>query len=144
MQKPTIFIIDDSPMMTQFLSIFFEKKYNVVSYQNPLDALDDIMQGASPDMVVTDFEMPELSGLDFIKMMHQGAFNIPIIVVSGLRESKCRLSCLEAGAADFMAKPFHPSELDFRIQKQLEKVETPIVTLKPSFIGKMMRAAAAF
>ena len=69
---------------------------------------------------------------------------IPTIVVSGLRESKCRLSCLEAGAADFMAKPFHPTELDFRIQKQLEKAETPIVTLKPSFIGKMMRAAAAF
>ncbi len=144
MQKPTIFIIDDSPMMTQFLSIFFEKKYNVVAYQNPLNALEDITQGVTPDLVVTDFEMPELSGLDFIKSMRKGAFNIPTIVVSGLRESKCRLSCLEAGAADFMAKPFHPTELGFRIQKQLDKVGTPIVTLKPSFIGKMMRAAAAF
>ena len=95
-------------------------------------------------MVVTDFEMPELSGLDFIKTMRKGAFNIPTIVVSGLRESKCRLSCLEAGASDFMTKPFHPAELDFRIQKQLVKVETPIINLKPSFIGKMMRAAAAY
>ncbi len=144
MQKPTIFIVDDSPMMTQFLTIFFEKKYQVVAYHNPLEAIEDIKNGASPDAVVTDFDMPELSGLDFIKRTRQAACSAPIIVVSGMKESKYRLNCLEAGACDFMAKPFHPAELDIRIQKQLVKEEAPVLNMKPSFIGKMARVAAIF
>ena len=144
MQKPTIFIVDDSPMMTQFLTIFFEKKYQVVAYHNPLEAIEDIKNGASPNAVVTDFDMPELSGLDFIKRTRQADFSAPIIVVSGMKESKYRLNCLEAGASDFMAKPFHPSELEIRIQKQLEKEEAPVLNMKPSFIGKMARVAAIF
>jgi DNA-binding response OmpR family regulator len=144
MQKPTIFIIDDSPMMTQFLSIFFEKKYHVIAYHNPLEAIQDIKNGASPDAVVTDFDMPELSGLEFIKKTRQAACEAPIIVVSAMRESKYRLNCLEAGACDFMAKPFHPAELDIRINKQLAKEEPSALSMKPSFIGKMARVAAIF
>ena len=144
MQKPTIFIVDDSPMMTQFLTIFFEKKYHVVAYLNPLEAIEDIKNGASPDIVVTDFDMPELSGLEFIKRIRQADCTSSIIVVSGMKESKYRLNCLEAGASDFMAKPFHPAELDIRIQKQLVKQEAPVLNMKPSFIGKMARVAAIF
>jgi DNA-binding response OmpR family regulator len=153
MQKPTIFFIDDSPMITQFLTIFFEKNYNVYSYHNPLDAIEDIKNGLYPDIVVTDFDMPELNGLEFIKAVRQAACYIPVIVVSGMRESKYRLNCLEAGADDFMAKPFHPAELEIRINKLLEEpnkanangTATPTASSsKPSLLKKITQITGIF
>lgn len=144
MQKHTIAIIDDSPMITQFLTLFFDSKYNVVAYNNSSEAITDIRNGFTPDIIITDFDMPEINGLEIIKNTRQHTTEIPIIVVSGARESKHRLSCLEAGAEDFVMKPFHPAELDLRIQKQLKQKEEATTELKLSFLQQMARAAAIF
>lgn len=142
MQKHTIAIIDDSPMMTQFLKLFFESKYNVVTYHSSVEAITDIRSGFSPDVIITDFDMPDMNGLDIINNTREQNANTPIIVVSGARESKHRLSCLEAGAEDFVMKPFHPAELDLRIQKQLRHKNIIALETKPSFFQQMARAAA--
>lgn len=143
MQKQTILLVDDSPMMTQFLSIFLAKKYAVQTQNNPFDALSEFQKGNLPDLIVTDLDMPELHGQDFIKEIKKGMPNTPIIVVSGVKESKQRIKCLELGASDFLTKPFHPAELEARISKLLIPQEE---TAKPkmTFVREMMKAAAIF
>jgi DNA-binding response OmpR family regulator len=141
MQKPTILLVDDSPMMTQFLGIFLSKKYTVVTKNNPYHVLQEIQAGNHPDLIVTDLDMPELNGKDLIKEIKALLPNTPIIVVSAVKESKQRINCLELGATDFLSKPFHPAELDVRISKILAEKE---VQPKLSFVREMMKAAAIF
>lgn len=142
MQKSTILLVDDSPMMTQFLGIFLSKKYAVETKNNPLHVLQEIHAGNQPDLIVTDLDMPELNGKDLIKEIKTLLPNTPIIVVSAVKESKQRIKCLELGAADFLSKPFHPAELEARISKLLTPKED--VQPKLSFVREMMKAAAIF
>lgn len=143
MQKQTILLVDDSPMMTQFLSIFLAKKYTVQTQNNPFIALSEIETGNCPDLIVTDLDMPELHGQDFIKNIKKYLPNTPIIVVSGVKESGQRIKCLELGAADFLTKPFHPAELEVRISKLLAPQEEQVKP-KITFVREMMKAAAIF
>jgi DNA-binding response OmpR family regulator len=142
MQKPMILLVDDSPMMTQFLGIFLSKKYTVETKNNPYHVLEEIKSGKRPDLIVTDLDMPELNGKDLIKEIKALLPNTPVIVVSAVKESKQRITCLELGATDFLSKPFHPAELEVRINKALsEKAE---VQPKLSFVREMLKAAAIF
>lgn len=152
MQKPTILIVDDSPMMTQFLSIFLNKKYEVVALNSSLEALTSIESGATiPQLIVTDLDMPELDGQTFIQKIKNQLSDTPIIVVSGVKDSKQRIKCLEMGADDFITKPFHPAELEVRISKLLqpkevteETAETEEEKAKFSIVKELMKSAAIF
>ncbi len=127
MQKRTILIIDDSPVMSRFLAIFLEKKYEVIPFSDSTDALEAIKGGLSPDAIITDLDMPKLSGMDFIHAVRELDKNTPIAVISSNKESAVRIKCLESGADDYLAKPFHPAELDMRIGKLLLKSVPSVV-----------------
>ncbi len=129
-QKPDLLLVDDAPMMTRFLSLFFAEQYRVTSCLNPEEAIDLIRKGYLPNIIVSDLDMPQMSGLVLTKVLRQLMPDCPLVVVSGLKESKHRLAALEAGADDFLAKPFHPAELQARLENLLQrseqkKTETP-------------------
>ncbi len=121
MQKLTIAIIDDSPVMSRFLAIFFEKKYQVVTFSDSSEALEAIKKGLIPDAILTDLDMPKLNGIEFIHSVRDMNMFMPIAVLSGSKESALRIKCLESGADEFLSKPFHPVELDMRITNLLRK-----------------------
>lgn len=122
-QKPDLLLVDDAPMMTRFLSLFFAEQYRVTSCLNPEEAIDLIRKGYLPNIIVSDLDMPQMSGLVLTKVLRQLMPNCPLVVVSGLKESKHRLAALEAGADDFLAKPFHPAELQARLENLLQRSE---------------------
>ncbi len=122
-QKPDLLLVDDAPMMTRFLSLFFAEQYRVTSCLNPEEAIDLIRKGYLPDIIVSDLDMPQMSGLVLTKVLRQLMPDCPLVVVSGLKESKHRLAALEAGADDFLAKPFHPAELQARLENLLQRSE---------------------
>lgn len=122
-QKPDLLLVDDAPMMTRFLSLFFAEQYRVTSCLNPEEAIDLIRKGYLPHIIVSDLDMPQMSGLVLTKVLRQLMPDCPLVVVSGLKESKHRLAALEAGADDFLAKPFHPAELQARLENLLQRSE---------------------
>ncbi len=122
-QKPDLLLVDDAPMMTRFLSLFFAEQYRVTSCLNPEEAIDLIRKGYLPNIIVSDLDMPQMSGLVLTKVLRQLMPDCPLVVVSGLKESKHRLAALEAGADDFLAKPFHPAELQARLENLLQRSE---------------------
>jgi DNA-binding response OmpR family regulator len=126
MQKPKLLLVDDSPMMTRFLELFFSENYQVTTCLSPVDTLDKTSKGYTPDVIVTDLQMPDMSGTAFIKAMRQLFAECPIIAISGHKESSTRLKTLEAGADDFVPKPFHPAELKVRIGKLIERKQAQI------------------
>lgn len=125
MHKPELLIVDDAPMMTRFLELFLSENYTITCCTSPTDALDKFSQGYQPEIIVSDLLMPDMSGTAFVKTMRKMFPNCPIIVISGQKESNARLKVLEAGADDFVPKPFHPAELKVRMQKMIERTQTP-------------------
>jgi DNA-binding response OmpR family regulator len=115
-QKPTVLIVDDSPMMCSYLGLFLEKRFEVLTYTDSVEALTLVMSGFQPDLIVTDLDMPGLNGIALIP-------NVPLLVVSGAKDSSERIKALSVGADDLMSKPFHPSELDVRLNKLIERSE---------------------
>ena len=121
MQKPKILIVDDSPMMCRYLALFLEKKFEVVSFTDSVEALTEVMSGFKPDFIVTDLDMPGLNGIALIQAIRNVLSQVPLLVVSGSKQSTDRIKALSIGADDLLAKPFHPMELDVRINKMMER-----------------------
>ncbi len=122
MQKLTILIIDDSSVMSYFLAnFFFKKNYNVISFTDSTKALKAIENGLFVDAIITDLEMPKLSGLQLTKAIRDLKIDTPIAVLTASKESNIRIKCLALGANECIIKPFNPIELSMRIQNLMKK-----------------------
>lgn len=123
MYKPSILLVEDSETMRRFLALFLSKKYAVTTCASAEEAIALIEGGFRPNLVVTDLELPGMSGLRLIQTLSKPLPFTPLLVLSGVKESKARIEALAAGADDFLTKPFHPAELDVRIGKLLRRSE---------------------
>ncbi len=123
--KKQILLIDDNPMMGGFLSHMFGKEYNVMWCTTAEEALSWLHKRNLPNLILCDFEMTGMSGLDFVNEIKRTGFykDIPVIMLSGKSSSEDRIKCLKAGAEDFVVKPFNPTELNIKVANILDKVE---------------------
>lgn len=76
----------------------------------------------SPDLVLLDINLPDINGIDVLRSVRMHSF-LPMIVLSGYGKDRDRVIALEAGADDYMAKPFSPEELIARVRALLRRVE---------------------
>ena len=104
-----ILIVDDKPEIAKVITIQLSKDYDVHAEGNPIEALAWMHAGNIPDLIISDENMPEMDGRTFI----------PVIILSSLESSNDRIELLEAGAADFVLKPFNPQELKIRVRNLL-------------------------
>lgn len=111
-----VMLIDDHKIVRKILSEELEKetsiKVNFLAASGP-DALSQLHKGARPNVILLDLEMPNMTGLDFLRELRKFS-KIPVIVLSSLTisGSKIGLDAIEAGALDCVAKS-GPSEKDF-------------------------------
>jgi DNA-binding response OmpR family regulator len=122
-----ILIIEDDVFMQTVLNAYLKEFYETETVNNGIDALTFLQKGDLPHLIISDLNIPSMNGLEFIAQIKASGFfkSIPIMVLSGEESSEMRIKCLNAGADDFIVKPFNPRELDARIQvilRWLEKV----------------------
>lgn len=119
--KQRLLVVDDNEMMRAFLVHYFGNHYEVHTAYNGQDAWEWLDKGHFPDAIILDLRMPDISGLDFLQQLKCSVlFNdIPVIMLSSVEKTQSRIACLEAGAADYVVKPFNPKELAVRIQYHL-------------------------
>jgi two-component system response regulator MprA len=84
-------------------------------------ALDDIAAGAAPDVIVLDLMMPVVGGLEVCRRLRAGGDQTPIIVLTARDEIGDRVAGLDAGADDYLAKPFALEELRARVRALLRR-----------------------
>ncbi len=122
LRKMNIFLIDDSISM-----IFaFERAINSIadceihSFQEPSRALEKL-QNMVPDLVLVDYEMPGMNGIDVIKAIraNQPTASVPVIMITSTIDKQIKLAAIEAGATEFLHKPFDETELRIRVQNLL-------------------------
>ena len=120
---PALLVVDDENAIQKILTFYFKDSYRVVTCNNGRDALAWLYQGNLPRFIVADINMPVLNGMEFLKEIKTSGLYaaVPLLFLSGNDSSDTRISCLEAGADDFMLKPFNPRELQARMNTILRR-----------------------
>ena len=121
--KQQLLLIDDNPMMGGFLTHLFGKDHDVMWCTTAEEALGWLQKRNLPDLIICDYELTGISGLEFLKHIKKTGFfkDIPVMMLSGKTNSENRIKCLEAGAEDFIMKPFNPTELGIKVGNLLTK-----------------------
>ncbi len=119
--KPTILIVEDNEMMLTFLDSYLSAKYRVITKNNGLSALSWLESGNLVDLIISDVNMPDLSGFEMLEGIRSSSFHkkIPVIMLSAKEKSQDRIRSLKLGANDYITKPFNPEELEVLIEKNL-------------------------
>lgn len=111
-------IIDDSPMMLSFLERFLQEKWQVQSFEGPLEFIKAFEEDKYvPHIIIADLQTEGLSAVDLMRFVKRTSLNIPVLVISANGNIDVKVECLEAGATDFLQKPFNPRELEARVKK---------------------------
>jgi two-component system, OmpR family, KDP operon response regulator KdpE len=112
---PRVLVVDDEPQIVRALRINLRaRSYEVSTAGNGAEALDAAAKHP-PDLVLLDLGLPGLDGLDVIRGL-RGWTTVPIIVLSGRADSTDKVEALDAGADDYVTKPFGMEELLARMR----------------------------
>lgn len=109
----TVLIVDDSTSMRQLVAFALKDAgYDVVSAVHGKDALDKL-NGTKIDMVITDLNMPEMDGIEFIKQLRTktGYRFTPIVMLTTESQEAKKQEGKQAGASGWIVKPFTPEQL---------------------------------
>ena len=109
----TVLTVDDSRTMRDMLHMALsEAGYRVVQAVDGLDGLE-VLQGETPDVIVTDINMPRMDGFGFIEGVRKESKyrSIPILVLTTESDAAKKARAREAGATGWIIKPFNPAKL---------------------------------
>ncbi|MBW1768367.1 MAG: Flp pilus assembly complex ATPase component TadA, partial [Deltaproteobacteria bacterium] len=118
-----ILVADDNEIILKVLrNILESENYLIVTAQNGLEALKLTLQ-EKPDLIITDFLMPQMNGITFIKKLKSqlNTRYIPIIMLTAKDEVDSEVEGIEAGADDYLTKPVSPKRLLTRINRLLKR-----------------------
>jgi DNA-binding response OmpR family regulator len=118
---PRILVVEDDAKMRRVLELLLSGHWTVETAADAASALTATRE-RPPDLVLTDLLLPGMDGYDFLRRLRAeaGTRTLPVIVISGLTEEADRLKALEAGANDYLIKPFSERELMLRVTTHLE------------------------
>lgn len=120
MQKEKILVIDDDDNILKLIQLNLERSgYNVLISENGDDGFEKI-QMVKPDLVITDFMIPGMSGLELLKKTKEEYSEIIMIIMTAYGSQRIAVEAMKNGADDYVIKPFIPEELLLMVEKHLE------------------------
>lgn len=118
--KWNILVVDDEPQITRVLKTTLSAQgYSIRAAADGIQALEE-MKSWAPDLIITDLRMPNMSGLELCRKVRAHT-RIPIIVLSVKGEEPVKVEALDAGADDYVTKPFSVVELLARVRAALRR-----------------------
>ena len=122
----TILIVDDSPENLTILSNLLKSKYKVKAASNGENAIKIVGSDSPPDLILLDIIMPGMNGYEVCKYLKKNpkTAEIPVLFTSSLSETADILKGFQAGAVDYITKPFQPEEVFARVNVHLELKRT--------------------
>jgi DNA-binding response OmpR family regulator len=122
-EEKKLLIVEDDADTAEMLSLFFEEEgYQVVSTAWGQDALE-LCQELQPDVIILDIRLPDISGFEVCRQLHNSfqTSHIPVICLTERGEQVDKIEGLEAGAIDYVTKPFNLHELKLRVRNALRR-----------------------
>ena len=114
MNNMILVVEDDNAIKNLITTTLESKEYKFHTAKNGKQALDEAIS-LKPDVILLDLGLPDMDGVDIIKKVRTWS-NVPIIVVSARSEDKDKIDALDAGADDYLTKPFSVDELLARLR----------------------------
>ena len=137
MNDTTLLLVDDEPQIRRVLqTTLYEAGYGVILAKNGREGIDTVVR-QHPDLVFLDINLPDMSGFDACRLIRL-SFAGPILMVSVRNSVRDKIAALDAGADDYIVKPFAMGELLARVRaalrrsvagEPLPKIETSELTL---------------
>ena len=131
----TILVVEDEKPISTLIQYNLEKEgFKVHTYETGEEGFDQIKKSL-PDLVLLDWMLPDLSGIDICKQIKKDAKlkSIPIIMLTAKSEEADKIRGFETGADDYVTKPFSTKELILRIQALLKRVKPSLTEDIASF-----------
>src|SRR5215475_14614595 len=117
----SILIVDDEPSNLRILEQLLSRAgYTVVTASDGAEALKRL-EASPPDLIILDFMMPELNGLDVLKELRQRDDDTPVIIVTAYGTVERAVEAMHAGAYDFITRPLKPDHVTLVVRKALER-----------------------
>ncbi len=120
--KKTILIVEDDKYIIHFLSMSFKEEAYAFQVAGTVKEAVSLFYANRPDLVILDLGLPDGDGMEVIRTIREIA-DTPVIVVSARQEEEEKIRALDAGADDYVTKPFYMGELLARIRAALRKAE---------------------
>ena len=118
MPDPVVVVIEDEPQIRKFLRATLEGQgYRLFEATTGADGVVEV-SSRQPDVVIIDLGLPDMDGLDVIRRVREWTA-VPVIVLSARGQERDKVTALDAGADDYMSKPFGAGELLARIRVAL-------------------------
>jgi two-component system, OmpR family, KDP operon response regulator KdpE len=131
-----VLVVDDEPQILRALRInLHARQYDVVTAGSGRGALEAATE-AHPDLVILDLGLPDMDGVDVIRSLRSWT-QVPIVILSGRMNSAAKVDALDAGADDYVTKPFSVAELFARIRAVTRRSSEPEV-FEPVQLGRWM------
>lgn len=132
--KKRILVVDDEKYITQLLTELLEVDYDVETAQDGIQAFNKI-KGASFDLMLTDVSMPNLDGIELLRLSRVHQPNIVVVMMSGLATTDNVIDALNLGACHFIRKPFKIDDVQNIISQKIgggvkaDKAQSDIETI---------------
>jgi DNA-binding response OmpR family regulator len=123
MSPARVLLVEDDPVILRLLEVNFELEgYEVLSAHDGAEGIE-MAKAQRPDLVISDIMMPNVSGIELVEALKGDGdtSGIPIILLSAKAQSADVKAGMEAGADDYVTKPFEPLELVERVQALLAR-----------------------
>jgi len=112
-----VVVVDDDPYVLESVAMLLSVSgFDVHSFSNGFDALAEL-RDLPPHVVLTDVNMPHITGIDLLEKIHEIDRDIPVILMTAYAELEMAVSAIKKGAFDFIIKPFKPHYLIHSVEK---------------------------
>lgn len=120
-EKPILLVVDDHSEMREFIGGIFDSRFQVIHADRGEDGLEKA-NTYLPDLVITDWMMPGMSGINLCRALRQNAKtnHIPIVILTSKSSQESQIEGMQSGADDFVSKPFNADILEIRVNTLLE------------------------
>jgi two-component system response regulator PilR (NtrC family) len=120
-ERPRILVADDEHSMQEFLDILLRKQDYEVQTAGDLASASLALESDDYDLLITDMQMPDGSGVDLLRHARRVAPDLVVIVITAFATTESAIEAMKEGAYDYITKPFKVDEILLVVQKALEK-----------------------
>jgi DNA-binding response OmpR family regulator len=126
---PKILVVEDDRNLAATVEAWLKSEaYSVEKAETGTDALE-LLQTYSYDVVVLDIQLPRLSGLEVLRRYREGGGGTPVLMLTNMAQLSDKEDGFDAGADDYLTKPFHLKELSARVRALLRRPANPVPTV---------------
>lgn len=121
--RPKILLVEDTvPLAHTYQEYLRQQPYDITHVETGGDALDQIANG-SPDMLLLDLELPDMNGMEILKHLAENEIPIPVVVITAHGSIGIAVAAMQAGARDFLVKPFSADRLRVTVANTIEAAQ---------------------